>query len=263
MQLKFLTFILLYTFSNVGQAEWTPPQNPDLHKILEQASQDKEDKSYQSALEKHIWFHENALQYDNSFYGVRLSFALSDWFELSQVYEPALKELLKLSDENLNKVKAEKTILTKRRESFHDFVSINETLNRNKEVVDLFKWLDINSPTMAKRCFDIAKPSLIRSGNFTLCGKYIEPEKDFLLAKRMYLCDLKIAKKVSLDQEHQEYAENSFINTISILVATLAINKRHEEAEEIIKLSTKIMDTKIFRAELNKALSGTMPDTWP
>jgi hypothetical protein len=34
---------------------------------------------YAGALEKHVWFHDNALAIRPGYYGVRLSFALADW----------------------------------------------------------------------------------------------------------------------------------------------------------------------------------------
>ncbi len=69
-----------------ADAGWAPPENPDPQDILAQAKQDTASGRYEDALAKHLWFHENALEYRSSLYGVRLSFALGDWTKLSHVY---------------------------------------------------------------------------------------------------------------------------------------------------------------------------------
>src|SRR4051812_22582627 len=61
----------------------------DVERALEDAEKFAREGKYQQALERHIWYHENALKYDQAQFGVRLSFALSDWAELGKVYPPA------------------------------------------------------------------------------------------------------------------------------------------------------------------------------
>src|SRR5258705_11073209 len=78
--------------------------------------------AYAEALEKHLWFHENALVHDPSLYGVRLSFALRHWVKLGDLYPPARAALESVRDV--------KTIALREgsldRELFQDVASINE-----------------------------------------------------------------------------------------------------------------------------------------
>ena len=68
---------------SMSQADdWSPPKNPNVDTIRAEAQQDRKEGRYEVALQKHIWYHENALQLGKGQGGVRLSFVLSDWLEL-------------------------------------------------------------------------------------------------------------------------------------------------------------------------------------
>lgn len=54
---------------------------------------------YEAALAKHIWFYNEALKINPNMYGVRLSFALSYWKQLADVYPPAKVKLIEARDE--------------------------------------------------------------------------------------------------------------------------------------------------------------------
>ena len=95
------SFLLsLFLAVAVARAEWTPPAKPDPSKILQEAARDVTAQRYEEALEKHVWYHENALKIEPAQYGVRLSFALSAWHRLGLVYPPALEKLTSIRDEN-------------------------------------------------------------------------------------------------------------------------------------------------------------------
>ena len=61
---------------------------------------------YEAALAKHVWFHDNALAIRPSYYGVRLSFALSYWAELGEKYPKALETLRGIRDAKTAKLLA-------------------------------------------------------------------------------------------------------------------------------------------------------------
>jgi len=83
--------------SNLGQTY----TSADVQRALEDAERFTREGKYQQALERHIWYHRNALKYAPSEYGVRLSFALSDWAKLGKVYPKALGALRSARDEAL------------------------------------------------------------------------------------------------------------------------------------------------------------------
>ena len=90
MRSLFLFCALILTTSSVARGEWTPPEKPNPDAILDEARADVRAKRYEDALVKLLWFHENALKYDDGQRGVRLSFALSEWYDLGADYAPAL-----------------------------------------------------------------------------------------------------------------------------------------------------------------------------
>ena len=260
MKLKRVLFLLLVTVTTMANAGWEPPENPDPQEILNQAQIDKDRGKYVAALEKHVWFHEHALEYDRSFYGVRLSFALAYWVELAEVYKPALSALIAISDRNEKKVKSATTCC---HDAFHDFASINRELGEFGKVVKLFKWLDANKPDSAKRNFDLAQPALIRLEEFALCGKYVDPVADYREFEKAYTRSVGMAKEPRFGSEMKEFAEKSFINSVTTLVAILAINARDEEASAVVEKSLMVMNNDFFNAEINSALLGNMPAPWP
>jgi len=77
----------------------------DVTSALSRAEQFRREGKYKQALELHVWYHKNALKYDPAQYGVRLSFALSDWAELGQAYPPALHELRSVRNDTLTTYK--------------------------------------------------------------------------------------------------------------------------------------------------------------
>lgn len=73
----------------------------DVSKALTDAQKFAKEGQYEKALERHVWYHENALKYDQAQYGVRLSFALAYWAELGKKYPKALDVLRKTRDKAL------------------------------------------------------------------------------------------------------------------------------------------------------------------
>jgi len=119
---------------------------------------------FQQALEKHVWFHNHALEVRPSYYGVRLSFALSDWVELGKKYPKALVTLRGIRDEKTARLLAGNA----NRGLFHDVESINDHLKESSATVALFKKLDGAQPEFAASVHDLADEALIAAGEYGL-----------------------------------------------------------------------------------------------
>src|SRR5690349_12760080 len=173
-------------------AAWTPPANPDPHKILYEAEADAKAGRYEDALAKHAWFHENALKLQPALSGVRLSFALLYWRQLGASYPPALDKLKSIRDKSAERVRNAEiptnapSDLSASHEDFNDFASINKELKESSKTKDLFLWLDTHKPVMAKNVFGLAEPSLIEAKEYSLCGRYLEPDKSFERSRKQY-----------------------------------------------------------------------------
>ena len=123
---------------------------------------------FAKALERHEWFHNNALRINQALYGVRLSFALSDWKRLADKYPPALASLEATRDSGAKGLEAG----TASPSMFHDVQSINEILGAVQQTITLFKTLDTKNPDLAKKCFRFAQETLLAQGETDLFTRY-------------------------------------------------------------------------------------------
>jgi len=253
--------VVIPTHQNAKQAKmgtWIPPENPNPREILNEARSDAHYGRYNEAMKKHIWFHENALKYDRSFYGVRLSFALGYWHELGNAYPPALEALKKARDAAESSVRSGTNFY----DSFNDYESINKELNENNKTVELFLWLNKKHPDKARKVYQIAEPALIKAKEYKLCGKYIDPENAYLREVRHFHSLLAFSKEYK-DPDTARDAYVSFANKVSILVAILVLNDRKSEAEETAEMALLEWDDEDFSALLDSALKGNVPTPWP
>jgi hypothetical protein len=133
---------------------------------------------YETALSEHIWFHHHALEYQPSLYGVRLSFALSYWKKLGDVYPPAMVALRKIRDDktaSLLRGEAD-------REIFHDVASINKYLEEDASTYDLFRTLHENAPAFAQQCSTLAIDAIVAAKDFLLAARYSPDPESAVLA---------------------------------------------------------------------------------
>ncbi|MCK4743462.1 MAG: hypothetical protein KAT25_06560 [Sulfuriflexus sp.] len=257
--MKILIILLLIFVSESSYADWSPPSEPDPRSILNEARDDYRAGNYKDSLTKHIWFHDNALKYRRSLYGVRLSFALSDWHHLSTIYPPALVAL-KASRDN-SEINIRNGVNA--RDYFNDFESINSKLHADEKTVNLFVWLDKNHTDRAKLVYDLAETLLISAKKYELCGRYIDPDNAFLRYVKNFHSFLKFAKARNLPAKRMSFAYNNYSNNVSNLVALLIRNKRHQLAEEIADMALLEWDDPNFKIQLEMALDGQFPPTWP
>src|SRR5688572_28631028 len=107
--------------------------------VFREAVKDSVAGRYELALEKHLWFHHNALRLCPSLSGVRRSYALSAWKDLADKYLPAMKALRKTRDDARNGARTQKGRAAQ--QQYADFEAINEYLDEEPKTVRFFKWL--------------------------------------------------------------------------------------------------------------------------
>lgn len=176
---------------------------------------------YEAALERHQWYHANALRISKAQYGVRLSFALSAWKALGDKYPPALTALKDLRDQGTQTVLAGKAPP----ELFHDVVSINRTLSEDDQSVKLFKTLADSQPDLAKRCFRYMQDALIDANEVDLFTRFSGDSAAFLKQKiKAHQELMKVIRQGPIAGESQQRFENKLVT----LTLTLA---EHAEAK--------------------------------
>jgi hypothetical protein len=144
-------------------------------KALREARQLVKSEQYAAALEKYIWFHDHALDFDRALVGVRLSYAISEWVDLGEVYPPARSAL-----ESVRDAKAELLAQgTYDVSLFHDVASINRAFGQLDRTSDLFKSIANADRDVAAKCFNFALESLVRMKEFDLARSFIsDPIKE-------------------------------------------------------------------------------------
>lgn len=150
-------------------------------------------------------------------------------------------------------------------DSFHDVVSLNNTLRQDEKTVELFKWLHEEDADDAKRVYPIAKSALIKKEEFEICGQFIDLETDIATIGNSYTMGLTMA--ANFGEQHQDFVEKSFVNEAAILVGILVKTERKDEAQTASAALKKLVTDKTLTTKLEKALKsaldGKIPAPWP
>lgn len=235
-----------------GLVGFSTPNKTDPSEVLREAERDHDAGRYAEALEKHIWFFDNALKYESSLNGVRLSFALGDWVLLANKYSPALEALEEKADEAEGKVRSG----VEPYKSFQDFKSINEDMDKEERTVSLFSWLDKEKPDLARKVYRLARKALVKEGQYTLCDSYIDPDKEFQKYLRDFRDFQERRSKGRVPEQMKGFGYENFSYHASLLVALLVKNGRYSEADAIVTKSLNELDDKTFRVKLENARQG-------
>jgi hypothetical protein len=149
----------------------------DPHKRLENGRAAAKAGRFEEALRDYVWFHNNALKYESSLSGVRLSYALSDWIGLGKSYPKAIAALERIRDRKIALLIGGEEVFS----LFHDVVSINESLKCQKKTCEVFKELDRRYPEFARSCASVILGALVKCGEFELAKRYSDEPESALL----------------------------------------------------------------------------------
>ncbi|WP_459554763.1 hypothetical protein [Lacunimicrobium album] len=271
MNRRFFAFIFVlfaYSYSCLAE-DWTPPENPVPKEILEEARKDAKAHRYRFALVKHQWLVDNALEYQPSLKGLRVN-ALDEWHKLATVYEPAHKALLEKRDQSRELVSTSDNVV----EAFLIMATINDKLKEPVLTVRVFHEVEEKSPEQARQIFGIARQELTLLGEYKIVSQYLEdPVKDLERKFELHktILDLGNIPQVQGHRFASEYREavsksaNRFlVRDVATLVAILAVNDRHEEAELVVKTTReRYPHFSELQSALDKALIGEFPKKEP
>ena len=124
----------------------------DMQKYLTETEEMVTQKKYQEANDRFIWFQDHSLEYDNAMTGVRLSFVLSSWKSLADIYFPAMTAMKEMRNK--------KTMLVLDSNAstnlFSDVAALNRTLSENDKTIKLFEAIEKLDHDKAKKCWFVA-----------------------------------------------------------------------------------------------------------
>lgn len=235
---------------------WTPPANPDPQAILREASDDRVAKRYEDALAKHVWFHRNALAFESSMSGVRLSFALADWRVLAGRYEPAMAALRAERDAATIRVREGVRI----RDSFGDAAALNGVLDDEAATHALFLDVEARDAAIARSMYRLAEVALIEARDFARCGKYLDADSMLTSAIRMREDTRALGGgNAESRRRFDEMSEARLVHDAAKVVALLVLSGRASEAPAIVSRARAALDTPAMNKALQEAMAGRLP----
>lgn len=218
----------------------------DMQKYLQDTQTLVRKGKYSEALERFVWFHENALAHDAGMTGVRLSFALSYWKALGEKYPPAMDALVEMRERTSRQILDSGATA----QLFQDVASLNRTLGEDHKTVDLFLVVDKNTPELAKNCWIMAKDAVIGAKQYELAAKYIgDPDRAFLQIKQMYELNQTYYKDPRFGgPRFKAYSEKRLVEESMQLISVLLAVKQHDEAAKVRDQALKLLDDPRLRA---------------
>jgi hypothetical protein len=221
--------------------------------VFREAVKDAAAGRYRVALERLVWFHENAIRLQPSLSGVRQSYALRAWKHLGDKYPPAKTALRKARDTARHGACTQKGRAAG--QSYADFAAINDYLDEESKTVRLFKWLHKHRPKIARDVYHRTEEELARANEFKLCGAYIDSVEQFSRIRHQFRLNMRLARK-EFGIEHEEYAYKAFSEKTARLVALLTLNGRTKEAKQVVARAKRVWSSEKFSQRLELAQKG-------
>jgi hypothetical protein len=222
-------------------------RNPE--KVLDEIHADVEAGRHEEALEKLLWFHENATKHDDTWSGVRMG-NIHTWYALALEYPPAMNALIKARDEAEANVRADTNAI----EYLDDCEEFNYVLGEDERTRELFGTFVERHPDSAWEAYLYVEPALLRLKDYALCGQHFRPELTYRaesgIRSRSHIFDADIRDAVEKDSKYR----------LCLTVAILALNKRSVEAEEFARKSRALWDDFEFHTALDHAIEGIVPE---
>lgn len=218
----------------------------DAEQALQQARTYREQGKYQEALEAHEYYHLNILKQRPSHYGVRLSFALSDWMRLAEKYPKARKRLLEIRDEDVRKIESGQWEF----QTFHDVVAISKMLNEDQVAVQCFKVIDGQETDQQKlqKCFGVVLEHLVSHHETALSNKYLT---DAEAMAQKHVKEFKELEAFIINHptpEKTSTAKNIFISRMTVLVRALQSANRTKDVENVYRAGQGIIPDEEYKA---------------
>ena len=228
---------------------------PNPSEVLRQARQLVKSEQYAEALEKYIWFHDHALDADRSLVGVRLSYAISEWVDLGEVYPPARSAL-----EGVRDAKAEFLVQgTYDVHLFHDVASINRAMGQVDRTSDLFKSIANADRDVAAKCFDIALESLVRMKEFDLARSFMPDPRKKIDHFAMPLKFVSQQTQSGSLEMMQETLVGIYVKKVDLLLQIFAAMADEESSNQLRHYAVECVTDSQLRDKITERLYSSPP----
>ena len=258
---------------------FAPDEKPDLQKILNDAKDLMDKGDYEAALQRHIWYFNHALEYDQGQTGVRLSFALSQWVELGRRYPKAKQALLEIRDRDTHKLATGQGYAN----LFTDVQAINRELQDEDATYALFKTIREKDPQLAGQCYFWVESLLVSKGEYQWCFDHMgDAQSRFDMARRsfdmeranqqrMVAISQRIAQQMAAQNQKRgitnlpvfappdtsammkKFAEDRFVGQVRQLIEILVATDHKTDAEKIQDEAIEVLDDARLKSAVGDA----------
>lgn len=227
----------------------------DMRQYRRETSRKIESGEYEEALERLIWYYENAVAHDRREGAVRNSFALADWHHLAQSFPPAMEALIETRDRRASALlegKGNEMI-------FSDLRSINREIGETEQTVLVFQALHKKDPDLADSVWRRAKDAVLEHEKFNLAEEYLDPRYEFREIVNWYKRFRVNYENGAFDddpcggkEEAREFHEDRFVeDTLTLVRAVDALGDR-EAAVKMLNESAEELPDPRFEAALDR-----------
>jgi len=209
---------------------------------------------HEDALLDYIWFHEHALEFEPSLYGVRLSFALWYWMELASEYPQARTALKRIRDEKTTRLLNGDT----NRDLFHDVESINERLENEEATYELFAALEKAKPDFAAACADLAMPAIVKAEDFEMALRYTpSPEEALRCYSEAFNRDIEeLERQPPSTTPRLEAYVQMHVRRVHLLLRILRGNNQDSEADALRVRALELIESPSVRDSVREGLQS-------
>jgi hypothetical protein len=153
---------------------------------------------YEETLQRYLWYHNHALEFDQGQSVVRVSSVLSNWIELGRRYPKAKQALIEIRDRDAQKLARGEGYS----DLFIDVSSINQYLGNEDATYSLFKTIKQRDPALARQCYFYVEDLLVRKGEYALCLSHMgDPEDRFETIRDSLEMDRDVLKNGADEQQ--------------------------------------------------------------
>jgi tRNA A-37 threonylcarbamoyl transferase component Bud32 len=258
------------TGSNSPAAEdWSPTvwpgEKPNPSKVLDEARQLTEKLQYEQALQRYLWYHHHALEFETGQGGVHLSFALSDWMELGRRYPKALQALIEIRDRDVREFQEGRGYS----KLFQDISSINEYLQEAEATYELYMAIFRKDKPLAGQCYFYAEKLLVSKGEYQICFDFMgDPQfrydsmiRIFPSSRSIRVPDSTLAGSTNRlippppdrSEWMKTFAQNRFIGGVCQLIEILVGTDHKAEAERIQGQAIAVLDDARLKSAVTDA----------
>ena len=246
------SLVVLASLATLSAHAWSPPANPDPQTILNEARADRAARRFEDALQKHVWFHNEALNHQPAMKGVRLSFAIGDWGLLASRYEPAMTALRAARASAADKVRSGVDV----DDAFAELAAIDAELDEFWATQRDYRGLAARDEPAARQAFRSAANALIETKDFVTYARFVDPQAEMQKLLRVHS---DMARNVGRFPGAGEMHERMLGEKAGRIIAALVLGGRTEDARAAATAAGAATAVPATHEVFRRALEGTIP----